>query len=271
MNKKYELLNVSLKAMDKGAFNLLIARGDYGMGKTHNILKFVKDKNIDYAYIKTYSTPLKFYELLYKNRNKKMIIFDDLSNLGDQKILGMLKSACWNVLGEDREVNYYTTSLVFKKLDIPEKFKIKASIILIFNKIIIDFEPIVNRGINIDFDFTFSEKISIFKELGEDNEIDGEIIDYVNKSCSEATKNLSIRSLVILSKIKTQGFDWEIFANEMLKVDENIQLLLDLVSKHHKLEDACKEWMGQTGKSRSTFMRMLRKVNQINNEKGGKK
>lgn len=259
-NKKYELLDVSLKALGKGAFNLLVARGDSGMGKTHNILNFVKSNKINYAYIKTYSTPLRFYELLYKNKDKKMIIFDDLSNIDNHKILGMLKSACWSVLGEEREVNYYTTSNVFKKLEIPEKFKIKASIILIFNEVVSDFKPIINRGINIDFDFTFSEKLSIFKGLEEDNEIDGEIIEYVNKSCSEATKNLSIRSLVILSGIKRQGFEWRIFADEMLKVDSEIQSLLNLVSKYLKLEDACNEWRKQTGKSRSTFMRMWRRM-----------
>lgn len=259
-NDKYKLLDISLNAMEQGAFNLLIARGDPGMGKTHKILEFVKKKKIDYAYIKTYSTPLKFYELLYKNKDKKIIIFDDLSNMGDAKILGMLKSACWSVHLEDREVNYYTTSKAFEKLDIPEKFKMEASIILIFNGVLYSFEPIASRGVNIDFDFTFSEKLSIFRGLEGDSKIDEEIIEYVGKSCSEATKNLSIRSLVILSEIKNKGFDWEVVAKEMLKVDEEVQLLLDLTLKYPKLEKACNKWKEQTGKSRSTFMRILRDI-----------
>lgn len=259
-NDKYKLLDVSLNAMEKGAFNLLVARGDPGMGKTYKVLDFMKKKKINYTYIKTYSTPLKFYELLYKNRDKSIIIFDDLSNIGDPKILGMLKSACWSVHKEDREVNYHTTSKAFEKLDIPDKFKVEASIILIFNGVLSSFEPIANRGVNIDFDFTFSEKLAIFKGLEEEDEIDEEIIEYVKESCSEATKNLSIRSLVILSEIKNKGFDWEVFANEMLKVDAEVQLLLDLTSKNPKLEDACIKWKEQTGKSRSTFMRILRDI-----------
>jgi len=263
-NSKYKLLDVSLNAMEKGAFNLLIARGSPGMGKTHKILEFVKNKKLDYAYIKTYSTPLKFYELLYKNKNKKVIIFDDLSNIGDAKILGLLKSSCWSVHSDSREVNYYTTSKAFEKLGIPNSFKLKASIILIFNGVLSNFEPIASRGVNIDFDFTFSEKLAIFKELEENEEIDKEIIEYVNKGCSEATKNLSIRSLVILSEIKKREFDWELFADEMLKVDEGIQLLIDLVSKNVKLEEACSEWIKQTGKSRSSFMRRLREIRKKN-------
>lgn len=259
-NKKYELLNISLNAMEMGAFNLLIARGDPGMGKTHNVLNFVKEKGLDYAYIKTYSTPLKFYEILYKNRHKKMIIFDDLSNIGDIKILGMLKSACWGGDGEDREVSYYTTSKVFEKLKIPNKFKVDASIILIFNGVLPNLDAIVSRGVSINFDFTFADKLSIFKSLGEDSVIDSDIIEYVNKSCSEATKNLSIRSLVILSEIKRKGLKWKTFSDEILKSDEDVELLLSLVTKHPKLKEACDEWMEQTGKSRSTFMRTLREI-----------
>lgn len=258
--QKYKLLDISLNAMIQGAFNLLIARGDPGMGKTHRILDFVKSNKIDYAYIKTYSTPLMFYELLYKNKDKKIIIFDDLSNMGDSKILSMLKSACWSVLGEDREISYHTTSNVFDKLEIPDCFKIKASIVLIFNEVLPHFEPIISRGVNIDFDFSFLDKLAVFKGLEASGEIDGEIIGYVEKSCSEATRNLSIRSLVILSDIKKKGFDWELFAKEILKGDNKTELLLDLVSKNTKTNESCAEWIKKTGKSRSSFMRMLRKI-----------
>lgn len=259
-NKKYKILDASLNAMRKGAFNLLIAKGVPGMGKTHNILKFMKEKNIDYAYIKTYSTPLKFYEILYKNRHKGVIIFDDLSNLGDDKILGMLKSACWGADEGDREVNYYTTSKVFDKLNIPNSFKMSASIVLVFNGALPNLEPIISRGVNIDFDFTYADKLAIFKGLEGEGAINSEIVEYVNKSCSEATKNLSIRSLVILSEIKEKGFKWDIFADEILKADKEIELLLSLISKFPKLKTACDKWMEQTGKSRSTFMRALRNI-----------
>ena len=42
--------------------------------------------------------------------------------------------------------------------------------------------------------------------------------------------------------------------------DEEAKLLLDLVAKHGKLEKACSGWIEKTGKSRSTFMRLLREI-----------
>ncbi len=78
----------------------------------------------------------------------------------------------------------------------------EASIVLIFNGVLHGFEAILNRGVNVDFNLTFSEKVAVFKEFEESGEIDEEIIRYIEKSCSEATRNLSIRSLVILSDIK---------------------------------------------------------------------
>ena len=266
-NKKYKLLELSIKAMEKGAFNLLIARGETGMGKTYNILKFLKGNDIDFAYIKTYATPLKFYELLYKNRNKQFIVFDDLGGISDPKVLGIFKSACWCALNGDREVSYHTTSRQFKDLNIPSKFKINAKIILIFNNKIKGFEPITNRGVNVDFDFTFKEKLSVLEDVKAKANIDDEIMDYVKKHCSEATKNLSIRSLVILTNLKEKGFDWEMFAQELLKVDCDTKTLIDLRKKEKvvgantlTLEETFTEWKKITGKSRSTFMRIWAKI-----------
>ena len=266
-NDKYELLETSIKAMESGAFNLLIARGETGMGKTYKILSCLKSNKIDFSYIKTYATPLKFYELLYKNKDKKFIVFDDLTGISDIKIRSMLKSACWVYSGGAREVSYHTTSSKFKKLGIPDTFKINANIILIFNEKLKGFDSIVSRGVNVDFDFTFDDKIMVLEAIKDNAEIDEDIMDYVKKSCSEATKNLSIRSLVILTSIKEKGFDWKLFANELLKVDKDKQVLIDLKNDNEtrgkdkkQLNELCKEWIEITGKSRSTFMRLWASV-----------
>jgi len=267
-NDKYELLETSIKAMESGAFSLLIARGETGMGKTYKILSCLKSNNIDFSYIKTYATPLKFYELLYKNKDKKFIVFDDLTGIFDVKIMSMLKSACWGSSAADnREVSYHTTSSKFNELGIPDTFKINANIILIFNEKLNGFDSVVNRGVNVNFDFTFDDKIDVLEAVKGNAKIDEDIMDYVKKSCSEATKNLSIRSLVILTSIKDNGFDWKLFANELLKVDKDKQVLIDLKNDNEtrgkdkkQLNELCKEWIEITGKSRSTFMRLWARV-----------
>jgi hypothetical protein len=257
-NKKYKLLNDSLDAISKDVFNLLVCSGDYGMGKSYRINEYIKNKNIDYTYIQSYATPLSFYKILYENRDKKLIIFDDVNSIDNKIIIGILKSACWSVLNGKRIVEYHTTDQIMEKKGLPNSFELKANIVLIFNDKYEGYSPIINRGVCINFDFTFKEKIDIFKSLirspnSNENELDGEIVTFVEKSCSVGTKNLSVRSLVILSRLKKGGFDWKTFATEILGLDENKNLIEKLLKKHNKIKDAMEEWCSITGRKERTF------------------
>jgi hypothetical protein len=266
VNKKYELLDKSLDAITKDVFNLLVCSGDYGMGKSHRIKKYVDDKKIDYAYIQSYATPLKFYQLLYENRDKELIIFDDVNSIDNSIIVGLLKSACWEVLKGGRKVEYHTTSKIMEEKALPESFELNANIVLIFNDKYEGYGPIINRGVCLDFDFSFEDKMVIFDDLmasGETSELDSEIVEYVRKSCSKATKNLSIRSLVILSRLKkveeVKG-DWKMFAEEVFKLDFKKDMLEKIIKKHTKLKDACEEWCGETGLGERTFYSRYREM-----------
>ncbi len=261
VNSKYLLLNESLNAIHKGSINLLCLSGSAGFGKSYDTLKYLEENKTDYAYLNTYSSPLAFYNSLYLNKDKKIIVFDDVQNLDNNIIISILKSACWGVLKNKRVVGWRTTSESFNKLEIPEEFELNANIILIFNDELKGFEPIINRSVNIEFNFNFNEKIQIFEEL----KLDKEIIDYIKTECNEATENLSIRTIVILTKLKNDGFKWKDFAKEMLKADGEKDLVLSVLSNCQVVKDACFEWMKATGRSESSFYRIYRKL------KGGMK
>jgi len=250
MIEKYKLLDESLKALSQSVINLLILRGDPGFGKTHTTLEYVNKNKINYEYINTYATPLSFYQILFKKRNKDVIIFDDLQSINDPKIKAMFKAICWESEDGKRIVNYHSTSGLLKDLELPDSFEISANIILIFNTDLHDFESIVNRGITIDFKFDFKESIEIIDSFKEKAKIDDEVLEYVKKECNEATENLSIRSLVILSKLKEKGFDFKIFAKEVLKVNDNISELI-------KCDE--KAWCDKTGMHRASYYRKKKK------------
>ncbi len=259
-NGKYKLLNDSLDALNKNIFNLLVCSGDYGMGKSHRIKEYVEKNKIDHVYIQSYATPLSFYKILFENKDKKLIIFDDVNSIDNRIIIGLLKSACWSVLNGKRIVEYHTTSEVMEKNDLEESFELKANIVLIFNDKYNGYAPIVNRGVCINFDFYFKDKIAIFKQLQETSEIDSDIIDYVEKNCSVSTRNLSIRSLVILSRLKDKEFDWEMFSKELLGIDGNKDILEKILKKHDKVKDACEDWMGETGMGQRSFYVKLKEL-----------
>lgn len=246
MNQKYLLLESALRGLNNNLFNLLILKGNSGMGKTYNSVKFLKKKGVDFILINSYTTPLKFYQLLYENRNKKIIIFDDLEGITDNKIKGMLKSACWSI-SHNRTVSYYSTKLK----DYPDSFELKTNIILICNDIPSGFKSIINRGELIEFNFNFPEKLEIFKSLiGE--KIERKVYDYIKTNCSDATENLSIRTLEILSNYKRSREDWILHAKEMLKTNESLSLIVQGLN--------FKEWCDKTGLSRRTYFRYKKKI-----------
>ena len=260
INKKYKLLYESLRAISKDVFNLLVLKGEAGMGKSYNIKKYIKDNNIKHEYFGSYSTPLEFYRLLYENRNKKLLIFDDLSSINNPTIIGLLKSACWSSLGEGRKVEYHSTSEVLEKLKLPKSFELKSNLIIINNSYSREFAPIISRSVFLDVSFTFEEKIAIFKDLQGTFILDKEIVEFVEENCSLSTKNLSVRSLVILSRLKNKQFDWKMFSKELLGIDSNKDLLEKILKRHDLVKDAMEEWCGQTGLKERSFYGRLKEL-----------
>ena len=241
------------------------------MGKSHTTLAYLNENNINHIYLNSYSTPLYFYKLLYENRNRDVIVFDDLEGLGDPKIIAMLKGACWSVNKSNNIVSYYSTSEKLQEHNLPTTFKLKANIILIFNNIPNHFKAVTNRGIKIDFDFDYFEKLEIFNKLFKNtgksvkvSKVSNDILSYIGLNCDPSTENLSLRTLTILSNLQTSGFVWQDFAKEILKPEENKNLLISKVSKCHEIQKSYQEWNKETGLSRSTFFRYYKEL-------GGKK
>lgn len=249
MNKKYELLNESLKALSESAINLLILKGSAGTGKTYSTLKYVKENNLNYKYVNNYATPLSFYKLVYENRGKDIIIFDDVQSINDPKIKSMLKSVCGELDNGKRIVSYYSTSSILEQNELPESFELDVNVVLIFNDSILGFEPIINRGITIDFFFNFQEMIEVIEEFQESAGIEQDVMDYVKQNCNQATSNLSIRTLVILSKLKRKDYDFKLFANEILSTDKGLSDLIELSEK---------DWCDKTGMNRATYYRKVK-------------
>ncbi len=251
MNKKYELLDEGLKALSESAINLLILKGGSGTGKTYTTLKYVKDNDLSYKYINNYATPLAFYKIVYENRNKDILIFDDVQSINDPRIKSMLKSICGELDDGKRIVSYYSTSPILEQNDLPPSFELDVNIVLIFNDSILGFEPIINRGITIDFFFNFKEMIEVLETFKESANIDEDVLEYVKQNCNEATSNLSIRTLVILSKLKEKGYDFKKFAGEILKTDEGL---------HDLIEMSREEWCDKNNKHIATYYRKKKRV-----------
>jgi len=239
-----------LKATKEKKINILILVGESGMGKTFPTISFLKQNNVNYKYFNSYTTPLSFYEILYKNSDRDVVMFDDVSSIGNPLIVSLLKSACWTSDGS-KIVSWYSTSKVLEERGLPPSFEFNAGVVLIFNKKAKGYKSIINRGVKIGFNFTFQEKLKIFEELQQSAKISNEVLKYVKTNCNEATQNLSIRTLVILSGLQKGNYDLNLFAKEMLGKDKDKELLLTL---------GAKEWSEETGHHIRTYYKKRKRL-----------
>ena len=209
-NEKYILLKESLKAIKKGDINILTLTGSAGVGKTFNTLEYLREKEINYVYVNSYATPLSFYELLYENRNKEVIIFDDLHGVNHPLVLSMLKSACW-VSDSKRIVSYHSTSKKMEDRGLPSSFEFNTNVILIFNKLIPGYESITNRGITISFRFNFKDKIKVFEEVKNDAEIEEKVLELFDDE--------ELRVRFSKNALETaKNYDWEVIGKTYMKI-----------------------------------------------------
>ena len=124
--------------IQRGIINSLYICGLAGIGKTDVVKKTLKKLKANMVYYNggikdTYS----LVRTLYKNRNKKVIVFDDLDKINANKdMCGILKSALQDE--PVRTITWLDTTHHAKKDIIPEQFEFTSTVIFISNRARLD-------------------------------------------------------------------------------------------------------------------------------------
>lgn len=216
-----------------------VITGEGGLGKTYTVIKtlqangFKDVSDLDefevgsvlsmrkcFRMVKGYSTAKGLYRTLFEN-NKGIIVFDDCDAvLKDPVALNLLKGALdsygkriisWNAetLGGD---------------DLPRSFNFEGRVIFISNmaQTKID-QAIRSRSMMIDLSMTLEQKINRMEHIALSDEFMPEY-DSTTKSdalslireLKDDAKEISLRTLITVSKIRASNKDWKKFATYML-------------------------------------------------------
>jgi len=268
LEKQYFKPRSYIKMVIKNHLKGLILFGEGGLGKSYLTLKTLKDENLiiynDYSYLKGYMTTLELYHFLFENKDK-LIILDDINILDNENNLNLLKGCLDD---NNRWVSYSTTS---DKLKAPNRFLFTGKIILLLNckpSTNPSLRAVETRVFNYEVKFDYKTKIKLIHELAKKKykslieEERFKIVDFIEKNTSEGTINLNFRLLFQLYECYL--FDKNNFkklAKGILKDDDDLSLLKDLLNKNNEVKLACKEWMEITGKSRASFYRGKKRLN----------
>lgn len=250
--------------------NGLILHGEGGIGKSVLTLNEVKKelKAEEWEYSNGYTTPLALYDFLYKNRNKRVVILDDVEGVFDNHIsLSILKGALWDSDGK-RIVQYRSTSS--KTSTLPDAFIITAKILVLCNKIPhrddVSTRAMMSRTISYELNFNYAEKLDICEQfimndatLSHDER--ARIIVLLETETSEATKDFNFRTLRrAIAFIKYDPSKASTLFRATTEVDEVKRAYLDAMSESSTIDEAVERFAQLTTKSRATFFRLRKEL-----------
>lgn len=261
-----DLIKVTLKEFS----NATILEGEGGLGKTFLTIETVKEElePDEWNFKSGYTSPLAFYKYLYKNRNKKALVLDDLDGLfGNETSVSIFKRATDNTTGK-RLIFYDTTSK--KAEDTPSVFELKARLIILCNEIPNKYKrntsALLSRTIHYEVEFSHPQKKKIIKMIVKSRkdltkEQKEKTLDIIEKETSVVTKNFSIRTMEkLIAYIKYGQEKAADLFRKTTQTDEVKEAVLELMKSDLNIERQADGFHRTTGRSRSTFFRIKKRL-----------
>lgn len=238
ITKRFEFVKQMVTMVAKKTVASAIITGQGGLGKTHSVIKSLKDCGLQdvtdlasfeigtriqgsrsYRVIKGFSTAKGLYRSLFEG-NGMTLVFDDCDSvLKDPVALNLLKGAL-DSYGE----RYISWNADIKDEDLPRSFKFTGSIVFISNKDMDSLDQAVrSRALCVDLSMTEEQKIERMDTIVQDAEFMPEYsIEFKSdaleflRSMVKSVQNLSLRSLISVVKIRAEGGDWKQLAKYVL-------------------------------------------------------
>ncbi len=268
--EEFKIPNELLKCLlQTKQYEGLIFTGEGGIGKTILTLSSIKKilNPNDWEYSNGYTTPLSLYSFLYTNRNKRVIILDDVEGIFNNKLsLAILKGALWDSDGK-RICQYSSTS---DKAKMPEKFVMKANIIILCNHIPkendVSTRAMISRTIFYKMTFSFNQKMKICKDfLLDDKTISNEdrknVLEILCSEVTEVTRDFNFRTLrKLIAFVQYNKNKAKMLFQATTEIDELKQEYLKVIKKSDVVKTQILLFIELTGRSRRTFFRTKKEM-----------
>jgi len=249
----YHIPKQYTKMVARGNAKGFLMFGDAGLGKSHSVIKSLKEEDVNFKFLSGHITPLELYTYLFQHR-KEIIVLDDVNILENEINLNILKAS----LGEGL-VSYNTSS---SKLQVPSKFNFEGSIIMILNSITKksnSLRAVESRILEYELKLDYPTKIKVLYDLAKlpypslDKEDRKKIAEWIKDNTDESVENLNLRLMFqFFEMYKYDKDNWERLARARIKINEEVSLILQQVGE--------KNWCEQTGKHRATYYRIKKEI-----------
>jgi len=238
INTRFGFVEKLVNMVATGVQPSAVITGEGGLGKTYTVTKTLEAngyKDISdladfqvgsiintrkcFTMIKGFSTAKGLYRTLFEN-NKSIVVFDDCDAvLKDPVALNLLKGAL-----DSYGKRIISWNADMKDDDLPRSFEFTGRVIFISNmdQDRID-QAIRSRSMMIDLSMTLDQKIDRMEFIAASDEflpeydatIKADALALIRKIKSEC-KEISLRTLIAVSKVRASNKDWKDLATYML-------------------------------------------------------
>jgi hypothetical protein len=238
INTRFGFVEKLVNMVATGVQPSAVITGEGGLGKTYTVTKTLESngyKDISdladfqvgsvintrkcFTMIKGFSTAKGLYRTLFEN-NKSIVVFDDCDAvLKDPVALNLLKGAL-----DSYGKRIISWNADMKDDDLPRSFEFTGRVIFISNmdQDRID-QAIRSRSMMIDLSMTLDQKIDRMEFIAASDEflpeydatIKADALGLIRKIKSEC-KEISLRTLIAVSKVRASNKDWKDLATYML-------------------------------------------------------
>lgn len=290
LEKKQRLLSHHVRLVALGLTHGLFVAGAGGLGKSRTIVETLAAQGIVPVLVNSHITPLALFQVLYENREGRIIWLDDCDSIyGNLQVLGLLRSALW---GQGRRTVTYSSSQ--RPPDLPGRFTFNSRIIFCSNAIPKRNEAFLAVLSRVDcFELAASndEVLTLMRHLARNGyhsltpQRCEQVVDFIEQF--GGTRRLSMRlyepALKKVIYADSAGIDWrDLVGCQLDKLgslqieddDDNaktheVEQLLEAIEAHpDSVKDQQHRWCEATGRSRSSFFRAKRQLaKQVQNKR----
>ena len=238
INDRFGFVEKLVNMVSAGVQPSAVITGEGGLGKTYTVVKTLEKngfKDISdladfqvgsvintrkcFTMVKGYSTPKGLYRTLFEN-NKSIIVFDDCDAvLKDPTALNILKGAL-----DSYGKRVISWNADMRDEDLPRSFNFEGRVIFISNMGQDDIDQAIrSRSMMIDLSMTSAQKIDRMEFIAKSESF---LPEYDAKEKSDAlalirelkdeAKEISLRTLISVTKIRASNKDWKELATYML-------------------------------------------------------
>lgn len=238
INQRFSFVEKLISMVASGVQPSAVITGQGGLGKTYTVTKTLVNAGYKdastladfqvgqtvqrsklFVTIKGYSTAKGLFRTLFEN-NGSVIVFDDCDSvLKDPVALNLLKGAL-----DSYGKRIISWNADMKDEDLPRSFDFTGKVVFISNKAQNDIDQAIrSRSMMIDLAMTLDQKIDRMDFISKSAEFMPEYsmevkTDAMNliRELKDDAKEISLRTLISVSKIRASNKDWKDLAEYML-------------------------------------------------------